>query len=694
MKLSIRVPLLIGIIVLVSSSSIGVTAVLISGQALEASAKATLVNEVSFSADFVSLKLESELDMLQQLANRDRTQTMDWETVYPNLVADVKLLGYLDMALVYPDGTARYVLEDTTANLGDRDYIKKALAGEQAISEVLISRVNNTPVVMYAVPITTQEGDIILGALIGRKDAKEALNSIMAMLKTSFKTGYAFMTDMSGTFACYSDINMVLDQFNPIEAAKTDPSLQSLANRVSMSLRESTGFYRYSYRGKNLASSHIAVPGFHWILFLSVEQAEFTEGLVHLRYVLIVLGTVFVLVGITAATFTGRSIARPIVRVAVTLKDISEGEGDLTRQVAVSSRDEIGDLAHYFNQTLEKIKNLIVIIEKQTVTLFDIGSDLSANMTESAAAINEITANIQSIKGRVINQSAAVTETNAAMEQITGSIDSLNGNIEKQTDSVSRSSSAIEEMLANIQSVTQTLVKNADNVRYLAEASNVGHQGLRDVAADIQEIARESEGLLEINGVMENIASQTNLLSMNAAIEAAHAGEAGKGFAVVAGEIRKLAESSSEQSQTISIVLKKIKTSIDKIMPATDNVLNKFEAIGSGIKTVAEQEEGIRNAMEEQGAGSRQILESISQLNEVTQMVQNGSTEMLEGSRQVITEGKNLEMATTEITNGMNEMAIGAEQINIAVNEVNNLSSRNKDNIDILVQEVSRFKIK
>jgi methyl-accepting chemotaxis protein len=248
-------------------------------------------------------------------------------------------------------------------------------------------------------------------------------------------------------------------------------------------------------------------------------------------------------------------------------------------------------------------------------------------------------------------------------------------------------------MLANIQSVTQTLVKNGANVRELSESAEVGRQGLQDVAEDIQEIARESEGLMEINGVMENIASQTNLLSMNAAIEAAHAGEAGKGFAVVADEIRKLAESSSVQSKTISTVLKKIKTSIDKITSSTDSVLKKFEAIEGGVKIVSEQEENIRNAMEEQGQGSRQILESIGQLNEVTQMVKNGSEEMLEGSRQVITEGKNLEMATAEITGGMNEMATGADQINLAVNEVNNLSGRNKENIDILVKEVSRFKI-
>jgi methyl-accepting chemotaxis protein len=407
----------------------------------------------------------------------------------------------------------------------------------------------------------------------------------------------------------------------------------------------------------------------------------------------ILIALAFIAAGLIIVILFLRLIFNPLEKLSLVLKDISEGEGDLTKTVDIHSKDEIGDLAHYFNDTIAKIRNLVVTIKNQTVTLFDIGNELAGNMTETAAAINEITANIRSIKGRVINQSAGVTETNATMEQITVNIDKLNSHVDHQSSAVAQSSSAIEEMLANIQSVTQTLIKNAGNVKELTDASEVGRTGLQEVAADIQEIARESEGLLEINAVMQNIAGQTNLLSMNAAIEAAHAGESGKGFAVVAGEIRKLAENSSEQSKTISSVLKKIKDAIDKITRSTESVLNKFEAIDGGVKTVSEQEENIRASMEEQGAGSKQILEAISQLNEATQMVKSGSAEMLEGSKQVIVESKNLEMATQEITNGMNEMATGADQISVAVNRVNAISGQNKENIDVLVQEVSKFKV-
>jgi methyl-accepting chemotaxis protein len=395
---------------------------------------------------------------------------------------------------------------------------------------------------------------------------------------------------------------------------------------------------------------------------------------------------------IVLVVILGLIIKKPFESMMRTLEEIA-AEWDMTKRFEIYGKDETGRLAGFFNLTFEKMEKLLKDIKDQSAAMSDLGIALAANMNESAAAVNQIAAAIQNIKSRMLNQSASVTETTAAMEQITGNIGKLSGHVDRQTLSVSQSSSAVEEMLANIQSVTQTLVKNADNVRELMESSDAGRSGLREVAADIQEIARESEGLLEINAVMENIASQTNLLSMNAAIEAAHAGEAGKGFAVVADEIRKLAESSSEQSKTIGTVLKKIKGSIDTITYSTGKVLDKFEAIDNAVRIVSDQETNIRAAMEEQGAGSKQILDAIAALNGITGQVKGGSEEMLSGSRGVIRESKNLGIATEEITRGINEMAAATDQINTAINQVNELSLQNRDNIDMLVRQVSVFKI-
>jgi len=406
---------------------------------------------------------------------------------------------------------------------------------------------------------------------------------------------------------------------------------------------------------------------------------------------LIGLSFVGVVIGVLIAMVISGMVTKPIGLLTNALDDVANG--DLTKRLPEQGKDELAMASRSYNTSMEEFGKMISSIKTQSGELSDIGTNLASNMTQTAASMNQIAANIQSIKGRVLNQSASVTETNATMEQVTVNINKLSGHVERQTSAISQASSAIEEMMASIQSVTSTLVKNVKNVKDLQESSVTGRSSLQEVAHDIQEIVRESEGLLEINSVMENIASQTNLLSMNAAIEAARAGELGKGFAVVAGEIRQLAESSSAQSKTIGEVLKKIKDSMDKITRSTENVLDKFEAIDRGVKTVAEQEEAIRKAMEEQSEGSKQVLSASGQVNDITQQVKGGSQEMLEGSKEVIQESKNLQKATQEITNGINEMASGAEQVNQAVNAVNDLTGRTRENISFLVKSVSRFRV-
>jgi methyl-accepting chemotaxis protein len=280
------------------------------------------------------------------------------------------------------------------------------------------------------------------------------------------------------------------------------------------------------------------------------------------------------------------------------------------------------------------------------------------------------------------------------VEIIKSSIDNLNRLVEQQSDSVNTSSSAIEEMTANIQSVVRTLTENSKNVSSLAEASEHGKTGLETVAQSIQEISRDSEGLMEINAVMNNIASQTNLLSMNAAIEAAHAGEAGKGFAVVADEIRKLAQTSGQQSKTTASMLKKIKASIDNITKSSNDVLDRFNAIDSGVKTVTQHDQNIRSAMEEQEIGGNQILESVGRLREVTLSVKNGAGSMAGSGEELIQKTQKFIGISNQLVEGMNEIVSGAlNEIQTAVKHVDEMSSENNRNFLDLKQETEKFKV-
>jgi methyl-accepting chemotaxis protein len=423
------------------------------------------------------------------------------------------------------------------------------------------------------------------------------------------------------------------------------------------------------------------------------DGASLHEAIVADRIMYAILSGISIILGLGFLIVFQRKIFTRLSRITDILKEIAMGEGDLTKRITVLQEDEMGILATYFDMTLDKLQNLVASIKAEASQLLEVGNNLASNMHQTAGAINQITSNIQVIEKKVTSQLDTVSSTSRTMNQVTQTIVSLGKNVEDQTSSVEQSSAAIEEMLANIQSVTNTLIRNAENVNEMIRVSDEGRSSLIRVSQDIQEISRESEGLLEINSVMENIASQTSLLSMNAAIEAAHAGETGKGFAVVAGEIRKLAVDSSNQSKTIADVLKKIKVAIDTITNSTNTVLDKFQAIDEKVRTVSDQETNIRNAMEEQGHGSHQILQAIAKLNELTGIVKQDSLVMDTSSKRVIDESNTLETITAEIAGGMHEMASSASQINNAVNQVEEISRTNKDHIDILFAAVSKFKI-
>jgi methyl-accepting chemotaxis protein len=386
-------------------------------------------------------------------------------------------------------------------------------------------------------------------------------------------------------------------------------------------------------------------------------------------------------------------VNKRIYQVGMMIKDISEHEGDLTKRLNIHAANEVGIIVHYFDTTLDRIKALVLIIKNQSVALSQIGAKLAAAMTEAARTVMEITARIKDVITQTAKQSAGISQTNRAMQEIIGYIERFNEHIETQGRDISRSSEAIERMLGNSALVTQRLIKNGENVANLAQASDAGRTGLQEVSGNIQEIAKASEGLLEITAVMESIAGQTNLLSMNAAIEAAHAGESGKGFAVVAEEIRKLAESSAEQSTMIGTVLKKIKALIDTIAVSTDAVINRFEAIDQKVQILAAEEDQVRIDMEEQGAGSQQILEYVKNLKDITETIKQDATDMRDGSRDIFNESKQLELITQEIMTGMQEISKGADQINRTVKEVTCIGDDNKQHIDVMASEINRFKV-
>ena len=362
-------------------------------------------------------------------------------------------------------------------------------------------------------------------------------------------------------------------------------------------------------------------------------------------------------------------------------------------KLEIKRRDVFGILAMQLNIFHKNTVALLSSIKNNTNTMNEVGTILSTNAEETASSIHQISANINGVKQQTMTQAAGVTETAATMEEIIRTIKQLNGSIETQAASVARSSSSIEEMVANIASITQTIDKTDDSIKELAQATGDGKDAVVTSNSVTQKIAEESGGLIEASNIIQNIASQTNLLAMNAAIEAAHAGDAGKGFAVVADEIRKLAEESSTQGKNITVTLKILGTEIETLAKSSKTVEEKFNAIFTLSEQVKTMSANLMTAMKEQENGSHEVLSAIKAINSVTQEVQAGSAEMLRGGEQVADEMRNLDNLTRIITDSMNEMASGAVQISNAVQEVNEITQRNKESINNLSAEVGKFKV-
>ena len=693
-SLRYKLILIFGFLILTAGLIEGFLAIRTARKAITEKIETHLIDKALDTAEVINGRITAMFQFLDGIARMPIIQdaSVSYQEKMEHLTKEAQFNAVLKELYIADPSGIQHNIDGTTEDYATDPWFAEGVTGKNFIGIPDRDETRgNALFIAFSLPVYDSNKNLIgvLGADVDGHWISEQIKDIVVG-----KTGYCYIINSDGTVIAHKDASIVDNFGNSQQRAQKDPQFNSLATFEKQALQNSeAAIGSYTYNGIFNIAAHALIKTTGWTVIIKAPYHEFMGAVNTLRQSLYAIGIAILGVTFIIVYFVARAMVRPIQNAVVALRDIAQGEGDLTVRLPVQGNDEITDMAGYFNETIKKIGTSIQTVGANSHSMEEVGNELASNMTETASAVHEISANIEGVKQQTLTQAASVTETAATIEEIVRTIKQLSNSIETQAASVAQSSSSVEEMVANIASIGQTLGKTDDVIRNLTTATDDGKATLVTSNTVTQKIAEESGSLMEASSVIQHIASQTNLLAMNAAIEAAHAGEAGKGFAVVADEIRKLAEDSAMQGKTITTTLKTLSGEIETLSASSKTVEEKFNAIFTLAEQVKAMSDQLTESMREQENGSKEVLSAIKNINMVTVEVQAGSEEMLKGGEGVAQEMRKLDDLTRIITDSMNEMTAGAVEINNAIQEVREITQKNKQSIESLAEEVRQFKV-
>ncbi len=368
-------------------------------------------------------------------------------------------------------------------------------------------------------------------------------------------------------------------------------------------------------------------------------------------------------------------------------------EGDLKHRIDITILDDFGVLTTSINEMIDKLSTMIKGLIDSTESVSYTSKIINASVFNSSNAIDDFSTMLEKINSNSSEQNNLVLEADKSISSLAKSVRNIREHLAEQSNSVATISSSVTQMTANIGSVAETAEKARASAEVLTQRSQQGRDSIEKAIATMLDIQKSSAEVQNFVNIIKNLASQTNLLSMNAAIEAAHAGEFGQGFAVVAEEVRNLAESSAKSARNIQQHIEDMIVTIDNGVETINFAGNSFMEISQKVEETANFVEEISAAMEEQKIGAAEtqqatitVVDAVHAVNDLAQTQTEDATNVREFMRTVVT-------ASESTLKAVQDGVIATMHLKESVQEVKDSATHNTNSVDIIEQQVGLFKV-
>ncbi len=542
----------------------------------------------------------------------------------------------------------------------------------------------------FMVPIRNLEG-----AVVGVLGIDVDIKVLMPLLKaTQFPSANIGLVESNGTFVDHSLSQLRgTNMAEGIRGEYISAVRSGIAGTASKSLDLTMTFNQLEQANARMQIQPIGIAGTgdHWALLYSVPIEDMYEGFEESRNFTITSSAFVILAALVIVGMVITYLLSGLTKTAKALEEIAGGGGDLTQTIEVKGNDEIAQLSSDFNTFTGSLRTIIAGVKESMGVMSKVSAELESQMVSASRRLEEIKRSTVVLSDGVANQTEVLGSAEGTLAKIVADIQRMDDIASHQAMTITQSSAAIEEMVSSINSVNKIVIDMAVEYKHLKSSGEVGKEKQATVRERIREVVKGSVKLQEANTVIEEISNQTNLLAMNAAIEAAHAGEVGKGFAVVADEIRNLAESSAEQSKSIGAELRAVHETIASIEAASKESEESYEDVFGGIDNLSNLIVQVQGAMGEQAIGSQEVMRSLRTITQTAHQVQEASESMKAESRNVMKSMGALNGSTQDVLNAVQQVDTSTEAIVAVSAKLAELIHENEKNTIAVVKTVDNF---